>query len=121
MNYIKLISTLLLSALLAYAVGIYTTLPWYSFVFTNCIIAIVIPQAPWKSFLTGGVGVGLLWLILAIMINNANAHILAIKVAQILPFKGNVNALLFVTSLVGCIVGGMASLTGSYIRPIKNK
>lgn len=119
MNYIKLLTTLLLSALLAYAIGIYTSLPWYSFVFTNFIIAVVIPQAPWKSFISGGLGVGLLWLVLAVMINNANAQILAVKVAQILPLKGNVNALLMLTAFVGFIVGGMASLSASFIRATK--
>lgn len=120
MKYIKFISTILLSALLAYAIGIYTTLPWYSFVFTNALIAIVIPQAPWKSFLSGAVGVGLLWFVLAYLTNQDNASLLATKVAQIIHLKGSVNALLGLTGFVGFIIGGMASLSAAYIRSKKS-
>lgn len=52
----KYIVSILLSALLAYAVGIYGNLPWWSFVVTNFIIAFAIPIKPAHSFTAGALG-----------------------------------------------------------------
>lgn len=115
-EHLKFIVSILLSALLGYAVGIYGNLPWYSFVVTNIIIAILIDQKPSKSFMSGALGIGLLWFGLAFIIDNQNHHILSVKVAQILPLKGSFVALISVTTIVGLLIGGLASLTGSFVR-----
>ena len=103
----KIIISILLSALLAYAIGIYGNLPWWSFVVTNLIVAIVIPQKSFHSFLIGGLAIG---------IDQGNHHILATKVANILPLKGSYISLIVLTSFVGALLGGLASLTGSFIK-----
>jgi len=115
----KFIITVLVSALLAYAVGIYGNLPWWSFVITNLIVAAAIPQKPILSFLSGALGVGLLWMTLAIILDQGNDHILSTKVAQILPLKGSYVLLITITSIVGALLGGLASLTGSFVRADK--
>lgn len=115
----KFITTLLLSALLAYAIGMYSNLPWWSFVFTNIIVALAIPQKPWMSFTAGALSIGLLWAVLALLVDQSNHHILSTKVANILPLKGSNSILILLTSIVGAIVGGFASLTGSYARKSK--
>jgi hypothetical protein len=112
----KIFITILLSALLAYAAGIYGNLPWWSFAVTNLIVAVLIPQKPLVAFLTGAAGVGLLWMVLAILLDQGNDHILSTKVATILPLKGSYILLIVITSIVGGLVGGLASLTGSYMR-----
>jgi energy-coupling factor transporter transmembrane protein EcfT len=113
---IKFIVSILLSALMAYAIGIYGNLPWWSFVVTNFIIAIVVNQKLGKSFISGALGIGLLWLILALVIDTQNNHILSVKVANILPLKGSYIALIIITSVVGFLLGGLSSLTGSFVR-----
>ena len=112
----KIIISILLSALLAYAVGIYGNLPWWSFVVTNLIIAILVPQKSFHSFITGFLAIGLLWGGLAIVIDQGNQHILATKVATILPLKGSYIYLIVLTSFIGALLGGLASLTGSFIK-----
>ena len=112
----KYIVSILLSALLAYAVGIYGNLPWWSFVVTNLIISIALPIKPLQSFFAGALGVGALWAGLAFGIDMANNHILSTKVAQILPLGGSYIALILVTAFVGALLGGLASLTGSFVR-----
>jgi len=116
---IKFLIGTIVSALLAYAIGIYGNLPWWSFVISNFIVAILIVQSPWKAFLSGALGVGLLWLILALMIDNQNGHLLSSKVANILPLKGSTTALIAITSFVGFILGGLSSLSGSFARKVK--
>jgi hypothetical protein len=113
---IKFLMGTVVSALLAYAIGLYGNLPWWCFAATNFIIAIVIVQTPWKSFLSGALGVGLLWLILALIIDQQNQHLLSAKVANILPLKGSSAALIALTTFVGFLLGGLSSLAGSYVR-----
>lgn len=112
----KFIISILLSALLTYAVGIYGDLPWWSFVITNLIIAIALPIKPLHSFAAGAIGVGALWAGLAFGIDLANNHILSTKVANILPLGGSYITLIVVTAFIGALLGGVASLTGSFVR-----
>jgi hypothetical protein len=112
----KIIISILLTALLAYAVGIYGNLPWWCFVLTNLLVAIAIPQKSIHSFLVGFISIGLLWTLLAIGIDQGNNHLLSIKVANILPLKGSYVSLIVLTGFIGALVGGLASLTGSFVR-----
>jgi hypothetical protein len=115
-EHIKFIVSILLSALMGYAIGIYGNLPWWSFVVTNFIIAIALNQKPGKSFLSGALGIGLLWLVLAFVIDNQNQHILSVKVANILPLKGSYQVLIGLTAFIGFLIGGLSALTGSFVR-----
>jgi hypothetical protein len=112
----KFILSIVLVGLVTYAIGIYGNLPWWSFVVTNLIIAIALPIKPLQSFIAGALGVGALWAGLAFGIDLANNHILSTKVAQILPLGGSYIALIAVTAIVGALLGGLASLTGSFVR-----
>jgi len=115
-NTFKIAVTILLSAIACFAIGIYGALPWWSFVVTNFIIALAIPQKPLVSFLTGALGVGAIWAGLATGIDMANNHLLSSKVAQILPLNGSYVLLIVITALIGFLLGGMASLTAAYLR-----
>ncbi|MFZ6023063.1 MAG: hypothetical protein ACOYVG_01255 [Bacteroidota bacterium] len=112
----KFLTALLLTILLAFATGLYAVLPWWSFAVTSFIVALTIHQKPGKSFLTGFAGLFLLWTILALLKDTANEHILATKVANILPLGGSYLILILVTGLIGGLVSGLAALTGSYLR-----
>jgi hypothetical protein len=116
---VKFIITVLLTVIAAYAVGIYGNLPWWSFVITNILIAIAIPQKPINAFLSGVLGIGLLWFSLAFIIDNQNQHLLSTKVANVLPLHGSYISLIILTTVVGALLGGLAALTGSYIRKDK--
>jgi hypothetical protein len=112
----KIISAIILTAFLAYVAGVYSTLPWWSFAITSLFVSIAIHQRPGKSFLSGFIGLFLLWAVLALMKDAANEHILSTKVASILPLGGSYLVLILVTGIVGGLVSGLAALTGSYLR-----
>ena len=112
----KFIVAIFLHAFLAFAVGLYSQFPWWLFVGTSGIVAFFIMDTPAKSFFAGFLGVGALWAGLAFGIDMANNHILSSKVAQILPLGGSYIALIIVTAFVGALLGGLASLTGSFVR-----
>jgi hypothetical protein len=118
-NFMKFIVALLLTALLTYAIGLFTMLPWYSFVFCALVVALAVHQKPFKAFLAGFIGVFILWFVLAYRIDAANDHLLSVKVAQILPLRGSSTLLISITGLIGALVAGLGALTGSYLRSVR--
>lgn len=118
---IKFPVSIFLIAISTFAIGLYANFPWWSFVVTNLFIAIAIPQKPWISFIAGALGVGSIWAGLAVGTDLANNHILSTKVATILPLNGSYIGLIMLTSFVGALLGGLASLTGSFVRAKKPK
>ncbi len=115
----KFLSAIILTALLSYTVGLFTVLPWFSFVFCALAVAVAIHQKPFKAFIAGFIALFLLWGILAVMQDVANNHILSVKVAQILPLNGSSVTLVIITALIGALVAGFGALTGSYLRKRK--
>ncbi len=110
----KFIVSILLIALLSFAAGLY--LGWWSLALAAFIVAALIPQKPWKAYLSGFLGLLLLWGGLATMIDIKNQHILSQKLAQVLPLGGSYFLLILITALVAAIVAGFGALTGSYVR-----
>ncbi len=112
----KTITAIVLTGFLAYVLGIYSTLPWWSFTISSLLVSVAIHQQPGKSFLSGFLGLFLLWGGMAFIKDSANEHILSAKVATILPLGGSYLVLILVTGIVGGLVSGLAALTGSYLR-----
>lgn len=112
----KFVFAITLTALLSFAVGLFTFLPWYSFVFCSTIVAIAIHQKPYKAFITGFLAMFILWGILALLKDISNENLLSTKVANILPLGGNVSLLIIITGFIGGLLGGLGALTGNYLR-----
>lgn len=112
----KILTAIVLTAFLAYVVGVYSTLPWWSFAITSLIIAVAVHQRPWKAFVAGFLGLFLLWAGMSLLKDAANDHVLSTKVASILPLGGSYLVLILVTGFVGGLVSGLAALTGSFLR-----
>jgi len=108
----KFFIAILLTALAGFAAPLY--LWWWSFAIAAFIVALIVQQTPWKSFVAGFIAIALLWCVQAGMSDAANGHLLSRKVAQILPFNGSYTALLITTAVIGGLVAGLAALTGSY-------
>lgn len=110
----KLILSIVLTAVLAFAAGLY--LPWWSIALVAFVVALLIPQQAWKAFLGGFIGVFLLWGILAWWIDQGNQGILSRRIAELLPLNGSVIVLILITAFVGALVAGLAALTGNFAR-----
>ena len=113
---LRYIIAILLTALLSFVSGLY--LPWWGIAIAAFAVGIMIPQKPFYSFLSGFIGVFLLWEILAWWIDNKNNGILSQKIAQILPLGGSTVLLILITSLIGALVAGLAALAASYLRKV---
>src|SRR5882757_7705601 len=114
MSVSKFIVSTLLIGLLSFVAGLY--LPWWGIALAAGLVSLVIPQRPGTAFFSGFLAVFLLWGLLALSIDTANDSILSKKIAQILPLGGSPILLILVTALVGALVGGLAALSGSYLK-----
>jgi hypothetical protein len=109
----KFFIALLLTALLSFAACLY--LPWWSIAVAAFVVAVAIKQTPTKSFLSGFTALLLLWGGLSFYISSANGHDLAQKVSMLLIKNNNAFVLVFITALLGALVGGLAALTGALV------
>ncbi len=110
----KFFISLIATAILSFIVGLYA--PWWSIALVAFIISLSIAQRPRSSFFSGFMGVFLLWLILALLINAANGSILANRIGGMLGVGQSAVLLAFITALVGGLVAGFAALSASYLR-----
>ena len=114
----KFFISLILTILLSFAACLF--LPWWSIAIAAFVVAALIPQKPFKAFLTGFIALFLLWGALSFWMSNNNDHILAHKVSQLILKMDNPILLIFATALIGALVAGFAALAGSYLRKTKS-
>ena len=110
----KFLAAIILTALLAFTGGLW--FGWWIIAIAAFLIAILVHQQAARAFLSGAIGVLLLWGGLATWIDAKNNHILSKKIAAILPLGGHPSLLIIVTALVGALVAGFAAMSGSYLR-----
>ena len=108
----KLVAQTLAVALLAGILQYY--FPWWTMAIAAFVVGFLFASSGWKSFVAGLLGVGLLWFVVALYLDQQTQSILSEKVARLFPTK-NVPLLMLLTSLLGGLVGGFASLTGSVL------
>jgi len=89
-------------------------LPWWTMAIGAFAVGFLFASNGWRSFFAGLLGVGLLWLGMSLFIDISTQTALTERVARLFPTK-TTPLLFLVTSLVGGLVGGLASLTGSIL------
>jgi len=114
----KLLVATLLTALLAFVAGLF--LPWWGIAIASLLVAVIVHQKAGKAFLSGFLGVLLLWAGLAWWIDMKNDGVLSKKIASVLPLGGNALLLILLTGIIGGLVAGLAAMSGSYIRSSPN-
>ena len=80
----KFIISLLLTALLSFAAGLY--LPWWSIAVCAFIVSALIFQQPFKAFLAGFAGVFLLWFIFSWSIDSSTSIFSRTKLPRYFPW-----------------------------------
>ena len=110
----KFLVATLLTALLAFISGLF--LPWWGIAIAALLVALVVPQDAGKAFLSGLLGVFLLWAGLAWWVDMKNNGVLSKKIAMVLPLDGNTIYLILLTGIIGGLVAGLAAMSGSFLR-----
>ncbi|MFN5555533.1 MAG: hypothetical protein ACK514_08965 [Bacteroidota bacterium] len=92
-------------------------LPWWSIAIAGFCGGIFLHSG--KNFLSGFIAISALWLGYILWINSESLAPLADRVAAV--FNVNKTILISLTTLIGGLGGGLAALTGSYLRQPKKK
>lgn len=103
-------------ALLAFILELF--LPWYCIAIASFTMGYLLRSK--ANFMAGFLGIGLLWLFKAWIMDASSTTNLADKVAHIFPL-GHKGLLFLLMSVLGGLVGGFASLTGSLLRKDKRE
>lgn len=110
----RFISALVLTALLSFAGSLF--FDWWIVAIAAFLVAVVIPQKSFVSFITGFAALFLLWGTLSFLIDYKNQQVLSVKIATLFYLGASNIAIILVTAFIGGMVAGMAALTGSFIR-----
>ena len=110
----RFIVAIILSGLLAFVLSLY--FDWWAIAVATFVVAILIYQRPWVSFVSGFLSIFLMWGIIALWRDINNDGVLGKKIAALLPLGGSSVLLIIVGGLIGGLVGGMAALSASYLR-----
>ncbi len=86
--------------------------PWWTMAIGAFLVGFVFSNTGFKSFVAGFLAIGLLWLGMALFIDNVTQSILTERVAQLFPIN-----IFAVTGIAGGLIGGFASMTGSLLKP----
>lgn len=113
----RILVSIIVTALFTFACGLY--LPWWSVALAPFIVALLVIQKPFHSFLSGFCGVLVLWLTLILIIDAANNGIMSSKVSLVLGLGTSPVVLIVINCIIGSLVGGMGALTGSLLRRLK--
>jgi hypothetical protein len=110
----RFIAQVLLTALLAFALGLY--LPWWSIAVASFAVGAFLGLKPGPSFLSGFLGGALLWGGMSFLRSFMNDHILAKRFVPMILGSENPHLLIALTALLAGVVAGFAALTGSLFR-----
>jgi uncharacterized membrane protein YhaH (DUF805 family) len=104
--------------ILSFASGYF--LPWWVVAIAAFLTAFLIGKTSGQSFWSGFSAVFIVWTVLALFKSIPNDHILAKRVATLFQLP-NWLLLLFITALIGGLVGGMSALSGVLLKKIFRK
>lgn len=86
-------------------------LPWWSLAIGACAVAYFIGNKGFVSFLVGFIAIVVLWVGMALYIDQSTHSILTEKVNRLLPLNS-----FLLMGLIGGLVGGFGALTGALAK-----
>ncbi|MBJ6107870.1 hypothetical protein JAO73_02525 [Hymenobacter sp. BT523] len=102
--------------ILVLASALQLDLPWWSLAVVAFVVGLAIAPSGKAAFWAGFAGSALSWVLPAAWLAYQNNGLLAHRVAQLLPLGGSVPALVAVAGLVAGLAGGLAALSGAWLR-----
>ena len=90
-------------------------LPWWICMVIVFFLVLMMPMRIISSLLSGGVGVGLCWLIAALMRDFPNNHILSKRIAELMHLPSFILVVL-ICGVIGFITGALGGLSASLVH-----
>jgi hypothetical protein len=85
--------------------------PWWIIAVTAFLVGAIVPSRIINSFLSGFLGVGLLWLVSSWIIDMRSQSILSEQLAPLFSLEDTAYMIL-ASAVIGAMVGGMGALSG---------
>ncbi len=114
----KLIITIFLIAIINSVAEFF--LPWWILAIVCFAICYVAKLTTKQSFFAGFLGISMSWLILILLKDISNHHILSTRLANLFSFGGNYFLFILVNVLIGGFVGGLSGLCGKAFQFANN-
>lgn len=111
----KLIFRIILITSLTYLLSL--VMPWWILFAVTFLFGFLLHGNGINAFISGFLGVGLLWMIYAWYLDIKSNAILSDKLVSLFPFE-DPNYLIIITGLIGGISGGFGCMTGNSFRQI---
>ncbi len=111
----KFIIRIILIASLSYLSAMF--FPWWGIALVAALVSFLLPGHGFNVFVSGFLGVGLLWMAFAWKTDIETASVLSEKIVQLFPVS-EVTYLILATGLIGGLVGAFSGLTGSTFRQV---
>jgi cbb3-type cytochrome oxidase subunit 1 len=112
----KFLVSIIIIALVSFVASLF--LPWWVIAIAGFLVSFFIPQSNGKAFLAGFLALFLLWAGISFYLSSANGHLLAHKMSMLFLKMDNVPVLIIVTGIVGGLVAGFGSLSGSMCKKL---
>jgi hypothetical protein len=103
--------------LLNFFTSVYLPWWWTVAIIPFLVVSVFKPIRSTYAFLSGFIAIFLLWSSTAFVIDYKNDHMLANSLAKLFNLPHSF-LLIIITGLVGGLVGGFSSLSGSYFRKL---
>lgn len=104
---------LILISVFTYLLGMIA--PWWSAILTAAVIAFLMPGNNFNVFLSGFMGVGLIWMVMAWKLDVETSSIMSEKMIALFPMD-EVNMLIIATAIVGGLAGALGAFSGNSFR-----
>ena len=111
----KLFFKIILIGVLAF--GIQQIFSWWTAALMAALVAALVPTSGFKAFISGFLGVGLLWLVLALVSSVQTDYLLTDKVAGLMGLSSSY-LLILITFVIGALLGGLGAWTGNQLRQL---
>lgn len=95
-------------------------LPWWIIAIVGFLVGLTFMDKASYAVITGFFAVFTLWGLVALLKSYQNNFVLIDRMSELLPIH-NVGLLLFVTALIGGLVGLLSTLSGYYLQVINEK
>ena len=95
-------------------------LPWWIIAPASFLVTISTNSRGSSDFMAGFLGAGLLWAIVAWLVDRETNSLLTQKIADLFSV-GKPYVIIIITGLLGGLVGGLGALSGHFVRRVFNQ
>ena len=106
---------LLLIAATCFLTSMY--MPWWMVLVSAAIISFFLPGSNFNAILSGLLGAGLVWLVMAWKVDVETASIMSKKIVQLFPVD-ETNMLILIVGAIGGVSGALGAFTGNSFRQL---